>query len=99
MSINDILKQSGFLDSRGPLTVEGVQRCLQEDTTLVDEWLQWSQNKRTSAGWFIIKNLSGEGYSIGSLCRNEGVSVHDPLEATAVFIVRELSEMAERKRK
>ena len=86
-SSHQLLQEAGFYESAGAITRRDVAAVLRKDTTLVEDWLTWSGDKRTSSGRYLLPD-GRVGHCPG------GQEVHHPdiVDACAVFILYELSE-------
>lgn len=91
----DAAQKSGYFE-RGIIVSEDLIRaCLVAEPELVDDWLAYSENKRTSSGWFIRPTAGG--YEVGCFdglaAPDVGLRHSDKLDACAKFIKYELEEM------
>lgn len=90
------------------LTEPVFQQALRRAPELMEAWAVWSENKRTSSGWYIKQesdqaNPTKERFVVGFLdARSPGTARHghvraynDPVEAFAAFIKHELDSIAE----
>ena len=73
------------------LTIDAIKSALDEDPRLIDEWQQWSQDKRTP-GWFLT--VENDPRVIGRLPEGDRLVFPDPISACAEFILRELEALA-----
>ncbi len=68
--------------------------ALRSDSQLVEDWFEYSENKRRTPSWFVLKH--GVVFKVGHLgsdhSYNEGV-FSDPSFACAIFIVLELDSL------
>jgi hypothetical protein len=89
-----LLQRSGYFDRHAEITPALLQAVLSDDPTLVRDWLDYSENKRTGSGWYFRR--ASPGFEVGSLAREGKVddrTYADSIEACAVFIKREIEEM------
>jgi hypothetical protein len=70
------------------VTVEAVKAVLDAAPGLIDEWRRWSEDKRTSSGWFL--SYENGSHVVGYHPRGDRVAFPDASSACAEFIVREL---------
>ena len=91
------ITQSGYLGSEGNITAECLFKALRKDAGLVEDWLRWSEDKRTPTGWYFKK--SGECYVVDEVHRFSRLTFADPVQACAEFILREIGDIAETARK
>jgi hypothetical protein len=69
------------------ITVEAVKAVLNADPKLIDEWLLWSEDKRSPAWFWYDENGS---YVVGHYPRGDRMVFPDATSACAEFIIREL---------
>lgn len=70
------------------ITVDDIKAVLSTDPQLIDEWQRWSEDKRTSSGWYL-ESQDGS-HVVGSLSRGDRLEFPDAASACAEFILREL---------
>lgn len=90
--------QSGYFSSPEEITNDNIAEILHGHPGLIDEWLCWSDDKRTSSGWFFQNNLP-EIYVVGFSPRDENkpdIVFTDKFLACATFIKNDLEEMRAR---
>lgn len=90
-----ILEQSGYFERHADVTPELLAEILASDASLVDDWLAFSENKRTSSGWYFCQ--AATGFTVG-LVNDAGSRVdehtyRDRIEACAEFIKKEVEDM------
>lgn len=96
LTIYELLMRTGYLERREELTGEAIRRALATSPEYLVEWLEYSANKRSSAGWYIreqhgrveVGNLRSDGSAA------EERSYADLEEACGDFILRELDQIA-----
>jgi hypothetical protein len=71
--------------------VESVVEFLNSEPELVDEWLRWSADKRTSQGYYFL--VEDRHYVVGYFPGDERVKFDDPVLACANFVVKEINEI------
>jgi hypothetical protein len=87
-----LVARSGYRSVGPTLTAAELVEFLQADPTLVEDWYIWSQDKRTSTGWYL--SLYPAGGSIGYVGRADPeLRFASHVEACAEFIVRELASI------
>ena len=89
-SVNDLVKESGYLENTAFLTVESVESCLRKHPGLANAWLQYSEDKRTDAGWYLRRIGEGTEYEMGRLQTGERAEFADQVRAAAEFVIREV---------
>ena len=92
ISPRESLERFGYDSAREAVTVAALRSCLEEEPELITEWLHWSEDKRTSDGWFFsVRDDVGE---VGYLGRAEPPTKFTPLaEACAQFVHREIESI------
>jgi hypothetical protein len=73
------------------LTHDAVRAVLDADPQLVVEWQGWSQDKRTSSGWFL--EFENGAHVVGRLPDGQRVTFPDAATACTEFIIRELCDI------
>lgn len=95
LSAYAILEQSGYFDRHADVTPDMLAAILGSDPSLVDEWLAFSENKRTSSGWYFRQGATG--FTVGFVGdagnKVDESNYTDPIEACAKFIKGEVEEM------
>ena len=51
-SVVDLIERSGFRGHQAEVTVRGIEAYLESHQELIDPWLLWSEDQRTSSGWY-----------------------------------------------
>ncbi len=100
-SIQDYLKESGFMDHRKNICVEDFKEYLEGHKDLIDKWIGWS-DKRTDFGW-TFSSWGQDGYY-----RITGYGIKDPkpnlgheltfkssIDAVATYISLEMNAWAQ----
>ncbi len=91
------LALTGYLDAPDSLTVPSLVAELSRSPSLVEEWLNYSGDKRVTSGWAFERTRDG-GAVIAWFPRGERITFGDPVRACAEFIVRELRDLHARMR-
>jgi hypothetical protein len=73
------------------LTRDAVRAVLEADPKLIDEWQGWSQDKRTSSGWFL--EFENGAHVVGRLPDGYRITFPDATSACTEFILRELRDI------
>jgi hypothetical protein len=91
-SISRQLQRIGYRQIRPFLNEALLETRLQARPELIDPWLAYSDDKRTSGGWYLTRD--GESWVVGRLGTKTEGAVADSFSvgarATAVFVLREL---------
>lgn len=87
-----LVHRSGYRAVRDTITAAEIRQQLSNDPSLIDEWENWSLDKRTSEGWYLL--LYGAGGRVGYLGRiDPEVFFPSRSEACAEFILREIASI------
>jgi hypothetical protein len=95
-SMLTLVEESGYRAAPDLLSVDVVSAYLAERPSLVDAWLKYSQDKRTSSGWYVTEQSTGT-CEVGYYPNGERVSVYGRVPACAEFIVREVRAIGGRR--
>ena len=52
-SLREAIDASGYREIRSELTIPALQDVLEDNPDLVEDWLRYSEDKRTSGGWAL----------------------------------------------
>ena len=92
VSFHALLIASGYADKSAAVDVPMIKDALRAHPEFVGDWLKHSEDKRSSAGWFIRRAVQG-GWEVGYVAEGafDKVSLYQcKLEACAVFIKKEI---------
>ena len=80
----------------GTIYPESIASHLQQDHSLIETWLHWSQDKRCSSGPFIVKTDEDgrSSYTVGHSTEGPELSYDCPVTACANFIYLEAVQWA-----
>jgi hypothetical protein len=91
-SIARQLQRIGYRQIRPFLTEALLETRLQARPELIEPWLSYSADKRTSGGWHLTRD--GESWVVGQLGKKTQVATTESFavgaRAAAVFVLREL---------
>ena len=73
------------------LSVEPIGAFLRENPELITEWLRWSENKRSSDGYYFLEEKGV--YIVGYYPEGVRLDFDNPISACASFIVKEVSSI------
>lgn len=86
ISLLDAMKRARYVGYRPTFRPKDLVPIISADPSLVEDWLSYSEDKRTLGGWYILR--SGE---IGQVSRPvSGIKYRTIEEAVAEYVVREL---------
>jgi hypothetical protein len=96
-SAMDVVARSGYQRFAGEIGVKEIETYLDGHPELVPIWLQWSEDKRTSSGWYLVR-IDPQTYEVGHLERSETIPMlrADATGACATFILAEVRSIAGR---
>jgi hypothetical protein len=86
LSLRDALTRTRYRELRQEFQESDLLRHLQADASLVDEWLAYSEDKRTEGGWFLLRTAL-----VGQIRRPaESIQFSSLENAVAAYVIREL---------
>jgi hypothetical protein len=86
LSLAEALERARYRELRSGVTVCDLLEVLDSEPDLVEQWLLYSEDKRTMGGWYILRNRE-----IGRVLMPETRQSFDTLSrAVAEYVVREL---------
>lgn len=90
-SLHQLIAESGYWEMSDQLSAVAIERCLRQSPELVDDWLGYSADKRTSGGWYFVDE--GAHFVVGQI-QGQRLVFADPLVACAEFILREVGAVS-----
>jgi hypothetical protein len=94
-SIGDIVRASGYAELRGGFAARELADYLRERPALVEQWVAYSEDKRTSDGWYLRPP-----WAVGRLTATPPLPREqryvDLAAACAAFIIAELGDVLDR---
>ena len=94
-SVHEVVRASGYPDFRGRFAARELADYLRAHPEVIESWVAYSQDKRTSEGWYLRPP-----YSIGRVTRApppmREVQHVDLGAACAAFIIAELDDILDR---
>jgi hypothetical protein len=95
-SVYRLLKESGYFENRDVLTREAVAEYLRTHPKLIVAWKQYSEDKRTSRGWYFTTDESD--VEVGYFHARRGFSgvqrYGSRAEACTEYILKEAAEIS-----
>ena len=94
-SIYDLLKETGYFEIHDKISVESIHNRLAQSPEYVEDWILYSEDKRSSSVWHF-KQEDSQRYVVGFLDgkgNNSHSKYHDRLEACAIFIKHEIDNI------
>ena len=95
VSIYELLQQTGYPNSAGQIAEQDLYKELVANPSFVNDWIEYSEDKRTDGGWYFKQAASGK-YLVGC-AGNTGIAeteYDDKIKACAKYIKQELDVIA-----
>ena len=95
VSIYTLLKETGYFEMYKNINETDVLNELAIHPEFINMWFSWSENKRSSSGWYIKQN-DNSTYTVGYFPTNKDMpqlEFFDIKEACAAFIIKEIEEI------
>jgi hypothetical protein len=95
-SLSDIVEQTGCSNVDKELNELEIENEILKDSSIVEKWLEYSQNKRTGQGWYVV--LQSEQWVVGYLdVKNKNLQkkfvFENVIHSMSFFIKKELQEI------
>jgi hypothetical protein len=87
VSVVQLIERSGYLEAPGVLTVENLKTFLEKHPSLIDKWIQWSEDQRSYPAWVFGRGTVGY-YLYWFPANGEDYVFGDGPQACAEFIIR-----------
>lgn len=97
VSILSLLKETGYFDAYDSISEEDIRAVLHGHAECIEDWLTYSQDKRSDEGWYFQQE-DGDGYIVGySPGRDDQLRQYSvATDACAFFIKHELEDIRQR---
>lgn len=96
LTVRQYLDSLDYNEHRDQISQECIQRALLEDKEAIDSWLEYSESKRSSVGWFFRRSAN-DHFEIGIYDSNKGysrVSEYDTsIDACSLYIINEVGSI------
>ena len=94
-SISQLLLESGYFAQPETVTSDAIRAFLRSNLHLIQDWLDYSADKRTSTGWFFTEGpASGERtYFVGYYPGGDRMQYTRIEEACTSFILHEIDQI------
>ncbi len=86
ISLRDALNRARYRECRASLQEADLLRVIQAEPALVDQWLAYSEDKRTEGGWYVLR--SGEVAKVRK--PSSRIQFATIEQAVAAYVIREL---------
>jgi len=101
VSMVDLLKSSGYLQEPSTVQEEALEAGLRAHPELIETWVRYSVDKRTSSGWYLRAPFDlrdSAGWFVGHLPDQPERSFPDGFKACSFFIKQEIEAIQGKKR-
>src|SRR5262245_35348557 len=88
-SLRDLLRLTRYRDLRAELSEAALEAWIEQRPYVVQQWLMWSADKRTSGGFYLLNPADGK-WVIGQVPSSTTETFATGSAATAEYILREL---------
>lgn len=94
----DLLKSTGYFENADSIAIKALEDYLKNNNDVIKEWLAYSEDKRTSGGWYIIEknNSTIVGHLDNEIGPAEEKEFNDISKACSVFIFNEIKSIKDR---
>ena len=87
-SVVTLLREAGYFDRHTDVSLDAVRAHLMAKPELVEDWITYSADKRTSSGWYLLEDGTVGYYPAGPKS-----SYKDIVTACAEFIIWEVADI------
>jgi hypothetical protein len=87
-----LVQRSGYLENPAEFTRESVLGVLRANPSLIEDWMIWSQDQRTSPAWAF--DTHEDGYRVVLAPGGKKMIFADKFEACAEFVIRQIRSIA-----
>lgn len=95
-SIYSLLRDTDYYDIYNKVTENVIELELANQTQYIAPWLAWSENKRSSNGWYFSEKDSNK-FVVGYIGANEkdemNIEFDNPIKACAHYIKKEIESI------
>jgi hypothetical protein len=89
ISIFQLLVNTGYIKNKNDINIEDIKKELKEKPELIQFWLNYSEDKRTSGGWYLLKK-NDSTFIVGNIDGRSKSIFTDCFDACATFIKKEI---------
>ena len=93
VSVLQLIRESGFEAQHVTVTVDALCKYLRDKPALIDAWFGYSEDKRTSSGWYILQRPNGQ-FEVAFFPKGESLITANRASACAEFVLREIRAIA-----
>jgi hypothetical protein len=88
-----LTKESGFDDGNKKSVISAIKDYLELHSSLINDWLMWSQDKRTRGGFYLIVDMHNIVGSIDPKYKRIDKEFETPIDACSEYIYLEISSI------
>jgi hypothetical protein len=96
VSMFSLVKATGYLEFHDQISEANIRAALVRRPKCIRDWMQYSEDKRTSNGWYLTHNDEG-CYEVGYITergkRQQRLAYDNRTDACAAFIKHELENI------
>jgi hypothetical protein len=85
VSMYSLLRQSGYFEVGSQVSKEMISDVLVQHPELLDEWIEYSEDKRSDHGWYIRRE-SDSTFKVGYRPNGDSELFSNGIDACAAFI-------------
>ena len=89
-----LVKESGYVHDERMLDIKEIQNYIRSHPELLEEWTNYSGDKRSSNGWYFEIDDSVNLAEVGYYPKGEIFKFSDKFKACAKFIQLEITEIS-----
>ena len=97
-SFYELLKETKYFEYFDNIFEDSIANVLLNNPAYIEKWLEWSEDKRSSDGWYFVIN-NNEKFEVGRINedgkKGQYLEFSDKRNACAAFIKREIDELRE----
>jgi hypothetical protein len=92
ISINALLKKSRYIEMYNQISEQDIREALFKHPECIDEWICYSEDKRSSKGWYLLQE-KGNNFKVGFSPCGTDEYFSNRIDACAAFIKREAEDI------
>jgi hypothetical protein len=96
VSIRELLERSGYFEVHSQENSQSIEIALARDPDCINDWLAWSEDKRTASGWHFLYEKEGR-YTVGKITLSsehaKSSQFAEAIAACAFFIKQEIEDI------
>lgn len=96
VSMFSLLQGTGYFGLHDQISEDDIREALLRCPEYIHDWVEYSQDKRTSTGWYITEN-DEEVWEVGYVTERgdlqQRLVYHNQVDACATFVKREIEDI------